>query len=441
MRKSLFVCFLFIGLLLLSQVALGKTVVRVAQHGGEPVLRLYEALVEAFYEVYGDEEIEIQIEIVEYETYISRIMLQAATGTLPDVVRIPGTLWFEFMGSDGFIELEPFLLKSPYYDPAELPPDSFKKDRYQGKLYSISQPNWFQNALVCWLNLDMLDSMAFSVPDVNWTWDEMLNMSQKMTEIDAQGRVLRVGDLGSLRLDRQWYPLWQNILYSFGGSIIAEDFSESAINSLEAKEAFGFIGQWHSTIPPNPGIWWPGGSVGMHFEWLNADMQEDSLPFRMGVVAAPTGPAGHGYVDGSIEPSYPYGIPKTSANPEAAWKVLEFLLFAEEAVLAYKDSGQLAPLPFRSYLEKVGDVYTDFQQTHVLPLALQIPELRQPRFVDPLGPLATDVNRLVYTAWAELLNGQVDKLDEIKRLLDLYLAEVSPTVEAIQARIADLKTQ
>ncbi len=430
--------------LLIPVATEAKPVIRFSQHGTATTLKIFEGIRDAYYAKYGDD-VEIQIDITSYEVYMDKVQLQAASGTLADVVRVPGVLWYGF--TDLLEDLQPYLDKA-HVNLNGLPPgsSSFDIDHFKDRLVGLSLPNWMVNDVVAWLNLDIFQNNGVQAPTENWTWEQMLGYSKKMTQAHPNGTIRIAGDLGSYRLYRQWYPLWTNVLYSYGGSIFAPDMSESTINSAKSRAAFEFIVRWIQTTPHTPGVWFPTGGIGIHFDWLTQQGMGDIVEkntFKLGVVTTPKGPAGFGFRSRDITPSYPFAIPKTSQNKEAAWKFLQFLAFEPEALRAYKGTGELPPIPYRQYIQEARDLFLPFHHNYVLPVSDVIAQNARKEFIDPMGSLAQDIYRIVHRNWTPFVEGKVslNDLDETKRLLDLFLAEKAGDVKTIRERISELQSR
>jgi multiple sugar transport system substrate-binding protein len=85
-----------------------------------------------------------------------------------------------------------------------------------------------------WLNKDLFDAAGEPYPEGSWTWDEFLEVAERLTIRDERGRIKQFGFLCD------WWQ-WPQFIMLFGGSLYSEDGTRSAADSPEAVAAIEWM--------------------------------------------------------------------------------------------------------------------------------------------------------------------------------------------------------
>jgi multiple sugar transport system substrate-binding protein len=85
-----------------------------------------------------------------------------------------------------------------------------------------------------WINRDLFDAAGEPYPEGPWTWEEFLDVAERLTLRDERGRVKQFGFLCD------WWQ-WPQFTMLFGGHLYTEDGTRSAVDSPEAVEAIQFM--------------------------------------------------------------------------------------------------------------------------------------------------------------------------------------------------------
>ena len=190
----------------------------------------------------------------------------------------------------------------------------------EGHVYGV--PKDF-NTLGLFYNKKLFAAAGLKEPTDAWTWDDMKKAAKALSN-PAKG----IYGLG-VPADAGRFPIF---VFQNGGNIMNADFSDTLLDSPEAIAAAefytGFRADKSGAIPADVGEGWQGtafgkGTLAMVFEggWLIPYLKEQFPDTEYGVVLPPAGPKGKGNLVFTVA----YVISKNSKNPEAAWKVINFL--------------------------------------------------------------------------------------------------------------------
>ncbi len=85
-----------------------------------------------------------------------------------------------------------------------------------------------------WFNKDLFDAAGEPYPKDPWTWDEFIEVAQRLTLRDGRGRIKQFGFLCDW-----WY--WQQFVAQWGGRIYLPDGTRCVVDSPEAVAAVQFM--------------------------------------------------------------------------------------------------------------------------------------------------------------------------------------------------------
>lgn len=175
------------------------------------------------------------------------------------------------------------------------------------------------------------------------TWDELIEVAQKLTETDANGKITHAGlawnsDMG--RYDQAWFSM----LAQCGGTMMNEDFTEFTFDSEEGKKSLQFltdcINKYNICSNSLDASYsalteFMGGNVSMIFGATGENKRDiiNAAPQMDGKVASAPLPTATGTEKNAIAFSAPIGIFKTTQNPEAAKEWVKY--FCNEVVQLY----------------------------------------------------------------------------------------------------------
>lgn len=261
-------------------------------------------------------DVDIQIEVVPWNTLLQRLTTDIAGGTAPDL-SIIGTRWLLDFAAQGVAEpLDEYL--TPEFESTFI--DTFMQPSViDGQIMGLPVA---ASARAMMVNKDLFEQAGAEVPT---TWDELYDAAEKISEIDG---AFGIGMQGKeIETDAYfYYALW-----TFGGDIFEED-GTSGLDSPEAIEAATFYKRMidEGLTQPSPTNYnreevfnlFKQGNVGMIFTFpmLIPQVREEAPDMNYEVVPFPV-----------RERQATYGVTDTlmmfssSDVKEEAWDFVEFM--------------------------------------------------------------------------------------------------------------------
>jgi multiple sugar transport system substrate-binding protein len=364
---------------------------------------------------------DISVELVYIPTdYSQKLQTMIAGGTAPDVMQLSEDIHSysskgQIIPLNDFIEQDQIDLKARYGETGGLTVAYSADD----KLYAMPDRG---GALILYYNKDMFDAAGVEYPTGDWTWADFLDAAQKLTIRDGD-TVTQYGFAAG-----GWWPWWMSFIYQNGGAVLDET-GQPVVNSPEAVEAIQFYNDLvykHKVAPspedfanlgvgPDPlfaqgkvamittGFWGIGGLKDATFNWDIAPLFKNKVP---ATVLFGSGLA----------------ISKDTKNPEAAWKLIEYLTSEEgqAPIVEFKQDApaNIATLNSEAFLN---------QSWSDKPLNMAaLGESANAAFALPLSP-----------KWNEMMSVFDTDLGEVFA----NRAEVQPTMDSIQQQLQELFAQ
>jgi multiple sugar transport system substrate-binding protein len=311
----------------------------------------FEKVVAAFKK--GHPNIDVNIELLPYDQYWTKMTADAVAGTAPDVFWMTGSQFPEFVTKGILADLSPLKLDTSIYNKNVV--DSYT---YQGKLYGVPK-DWGIVGML--YNKDAFKKAGVELPaKLTWAPDgsgTFLELARKLT-VDANGKHPDESgfDVGKVK---QWgfaswnhyQTQWMNWVNSNGGKLIDRPFGKYVFNDDASVQALQWgvdlVNKYHVSPPAtqtNP----PTGKVTPMFERGEVAMfpaNNALLPFvapesnfEIGVAAMPEGPKGRSVnINGLSEAVY-----SKSKHPKEAQQLAAFLA-SPEAQKIMGDAGYVFP--------------------------------------------------------------------------------------------------
>jgi multiple sugar transport system substrate-binding protein len=275
--------------------------------------------------------ITVQYEALDWDTTLEKLNVVLTGGTPPDVVTVDMTWLPKFAALGAFTDMKALsggelngVAWDQAYTPGALEAITFN-DQVVAALYDF-------DVYALYYRADLLEQKGLQVPK---TWDELMDVSQKLAEGD--------------KYLYQWLPetfhgsQW---IFENGASLLSDDNKTVTFNSPEAVEA---IQVYADMLTNKSAIYW-GADQGERIQGIKDGriaMFSDG-PYNMGIMksAAPEMAgqwrvAVHPY--GKQPGSYLGGtglvIPAQSKQKEAAWKFIEYAMRLENQIGVYKYAG------------------------------------------------------------------------------------------------------
>lgn len=264
--------------------------------------------------------------LVKYEPitgdYKQSLLTSVAAGTEPDVY-YADIFWFqEFARNEVLLPMDD-LMASTGTSREDFVPALIDAFTFDGKTYGI--PKDF-NTLGLFYNKDLFDKAGLDYPTDDWTWEDLQAAAEALTDTSDPNKPIY--GLG-VPPDQGRFPIFA---FQNGSGLMTDDFSDTILDSEEAVAAAQFYTDFKANgsgaLPSDVGEGWQGtvfgkGQFAMVYEggWLIPYLREQFPGVKYGVVMPPAGPAGEGNLIFTVS----WSISANTKNPEASWRVVDFL--------------------------------------------------------------------------------------------------------------------
>ncbi len=271
--------------------------------------------------------------------YLTKIQVMLAASTAPDVFFIDAVYSPQFMSTGALLPLDDYIKNS------SMDADMFAQSLldafvWDGKIYGLPKDS---NTLVVYYNKDLFDANGVEYPNANWTWDDFENAAKTLTNVSGRS----IDNTYGLVLG-QWPGRWLSFMYQNGGRVLTED-GKLAFTEPEFVEAFRWYTDLYKkgigVLPSDVGASrerdaFGQGRVAMAVEggWAIPTLFSNYPDLNWGAAELPQGPVGRGNTAFTVS----YSIPKTTKNPDAAWKLIEYLT-GEDNQIRVITSGHVLP--------------------------------------------------------------------------------------------------
>lgn len=285
-------------------------------------------------------DIKVDWELTAWGNYQQRIATAAAGGTLPDII-------FGFSNLvAGFAERGLLADHSQFFDPADFVPATVDLTSWNDTWYML--PTWFSaNALS--YRTDLIEEGGNDASSGPVTWDEWLAWAEGATK--RSGSTIEQLGFYSSSFGFNRTNLFTRLVESNGGTMFSDDGMQVTFNSPEGVEAAAFFQRLAQCCDERGAI--EADNIGLgqgrtamvynNFafrEWL----QEFPDLVEVGhLTAVPHGPNGSPEHSGVGLGANVIGITSRSQNPEAAAKLLHFLVIEPDNIVQLAGLGGSIP--------------------------------------------------------------------------------------------------
>lgn len=256
-------------------------------------------------------DIKVEYTAFPFDSYFTRLQTDFAAGNAPDVFELNYENFVTFASRDSLLPINNLGdLESTFYLAAL---DAFK---YKGTQYGL--PITF-STVVLFYNKDLFDAAGTAYPTASWTWDDVLEAAQKLT--DAENRVWGIYQ------PVQFWEFYKTAAAAGGGLSVSE---KVAIDTPENREALHYLVdkvQTYKVMPTDAEMsgvsdtdMFLSGQLGMLVTgiWMFDTFKDAPFAWDIAVEPGSAQKATHFFSNAAV-------IAKTSENAEAARKWIEFL--------------------------------------------------------------------------------------------------------------------
>lgn len=299
-------------------------------------------VVDKFNEENDDVQIEMTIITDNYETMISTAI---TGGTGPDIVDGHSINLSNFAAADLIIPITDYVAADEEYQKVNEP----YTHKYEGKNAIGDDIYWVYSGVRSGVrieyNKDLLEASGFD--GIPTTLEEYVDMAKKITE-DGNGDTYGIGLTSSWQVGRLVEPVaqvsgvtyydYKNGCFNFDGykeilelfkRLIDEDIAypdQQAVDNMRALFAGGEFALW--------------ANASQEYGVFTQQLPIEDFDWGVGLVPSLTGEVKGAL---SIDPQKAFAIMSSCEDPDAAWKVIEYLQ-SEDVLKGYLEGGYCLPL-------------------------------------------------------------------------------------------------
>lgn len=264
-----------------------------------------------------------------WQGQMERLNAAIAAGSVPDLAHIKDFSAWDYAWRGAVLPLD------DYYAASSLDTSNFRKSmwdamKYRGTAYGVPWRGSF--VWVMFLNNAMFEEAGLDPKtDVPTTWDELVDVSTKLTDEGAGKYGHAFYELGTREVSLM---LFSTYVGQVGGRIFTEDMSAVTMDTPEVEEAlqwmYDMLHSWKVALPPEemPNKWdlvyndlvgtW---HVGL---WFIDQANTNAPQLQWSLAKVPC----HKACDNADTPECAV-IPKGARDPDAAWEAIELLMTPE----------------------------------------------------------------------------------------------------------------
>jgi len=271
--------------------------------------------------------VKVELQLVDGTTYTQKVFIQAAAGTLPDILLTADAFTVPFAAHHVLLDMQPLANADPSYNISDIYPNFLNLGRLPGQsgLYMIP---FSADAIVTFYNKDMFTAAGVPFPTANWTYAQFIDAAQKLTKTDSSGKTTQWGMSFGVAGWAGWVPF----LNGFGGSLLTSDNKHSNYSSTGSMAGLQAIQDLYTKykVTPGPTVQLPGdpflsGKAAMGFSVHGAVggwSQAIGKKFAWDVQVMPSFPNGK-HVNGMGTAGF--AVSENSKQRAAAWDVVKFV--------------------------------------------------------------------------------------------------------------------
>jgi multiple sugar transport system substrate-binding protein len=184
-----------------------------------------EAIINAYTKLHPN--VTVKLITVPVVTYDRKLFLQAALGTLPDIVRTSDGETLPLAAHHILLDMQPYVNADPSFNLSDVYPNFLNLGRLPGQNGLYMMP-FSADAVVMVYNKDMFDKAGVGYPTTSWTYQDFLQAAQKLTLRDSGGKVTQWGMDGGWA---EWWAVWVPFITGFGGAVLAPDGKHASLSS------------------------------------------------------------------------------------------------------------------------------------------------------------------------------------------------------------------
>ncbi len=317
MRKAL----ITLSLSLLFSVSLAQTDITFMAWGSPEELTVWQTIADEFSASHPD--INVTVDVSDWEAYFNKLQTLFAGGTPPDVFAMDAPLYPDWQSRGVLKNLQPYLDAEPglldgFY------PVTLQAYETEDGYYGL--PRDFQT-IVLYYNKDMFDAAGVDYPTNDWTLQDLRDAAKALTQdTDGDGQTDQWGfwaDFYDLEL------FWGGAIWGSGGQVISDDHTETLLAEGPARDVWHMMSDMifeDGSVPTTGEAEQYGYDIFLAERaamttighWVVPEYTAQGIDF--GVAAFPAGPEERATVVNSAG----FVIADASPNADAAWEFIKY---------------------------------------------------------------------------------------------------------------------
>jgi multiple sugar transport system substrate-binding protein len=314
--------------------------------------------------------IKTQVEITPWNDYWTLMEAAATGGSLPDVFWMHSGQVRRYMEANLLMDLTSRIKSSKVTKMADFPADLVNLFALGGKQYAIPKD---VDTIALWYNKKLFDEAGIPYPTNDWTWNDLRNAARRLTNASK-------GQYGIAFTPGETQTGYWNLIYQNSGYVIDPAQKKSGFDDPKTIEAMEFV---ESLLKDGYAVplsfaegdmmaLMQGNVIAMSFfgSWMLNALNSSS--FFVQNCDAVMLPASNAKKRATIYNGLGWAATTTTKQPEAAWKLLEFLSrqdtqrkLSENGVAISAYNGTTAPFT-RKFPQFNVAAYTDQMQYAVM---------------------------------------------------------------------------
>lgn len=309
-----------------------KVKIRIAWWGGQSRHDYTKKLLEAYTQSHPD--IEFETIPVEWDGYFDKLSILAASGAMPDLVQMDYQYIDTYTDNGSLADLQNFIDNGTIRT-KEIADNLLDSGNVNGRMTGIVIAS---SSLCVGYNPEVLEKLGIDAPDEDWTWDEFIDISSKISQMTGTESVMTAaGITNDTNIFRYWVRQQGKELFNDEGTALGyDDLSITA----------DFFRMWKDlidkNISPNPDetaqITSKGqdanpvvtGDAAFIFEWNNYAVKmsglNDKLKITMPPLSGNTGAKGLW-----MKPGMFWSVGDTSGVKQECAEFIDWFINSEEA--------------------------------------------------------------------------------------------------------------
>lgn len=287
----------------------------------------FEGRIAEFEKLHPEINVEIQgIAASSWGEMLNTISLDIISGNGPDIADIASEGMYTFAESgllepiDSYLERDREEMAETL---AEIDSNLINSHKINGKLYSL--PTVWNNMCI-YYNKSVLKAAGLEEPQAGWTTEDFLQMCKEVSKNNTGG----AKDIYGYSFYQSYFTTLEPWLQAFNSSILSDDWTESTVNTTNAKQAFSYLYDLVNNHKVSPAM---GSDDAQLFTqnrlaFLGAGMWYVEKLKNMGFGAEQYDVVPWPSVDGQVHSVIGVGgapIFKDSKHKEEAWELAKFL--------------------------------------------------------------------------------------------------------------------